>query len=92
MKFMNTDLKYQEKEIFFLRDENIKAKQEIDNYRLYIEDLIRKNGIQIDQQAAEMMNLNLEQAMDKVQTNENLLRNKEINGEESIENIGDDYR
>lgn len=92
MKFMNTDLKYQEKEIFFLRDENIKAKQEIDNYRLYIEDLIRNNGIQIDQQAAEMMNLNLEQAMDKVQTNENLLRNKEINGEESIENIGDDYR
>ena len=61
MKNMNTDLKYQEKEIFFLRDENIKAKQEIQNYIGYIEDLIRDNGIQIDQQTAQNLNLNLNQ-------------------------------
>ena len=59
MKNMNTDLKYQEKEIFFLRDENIKAKQEIDNYRNYIQELIIQNGIQVDYQTAEIMHLDL---------------------------------
>lgn len=68
LKNMNTDLKYQEKEIFFLREENIKAKQEIENYKEYIEDLIRHNGLQIDQQTAENLNLDLNYNAANIQT------------------------
>lgn len=57
---LNSLLKNQAKEIVFLREESIRGKQDLDNYRHFIEFLVIHTGFQIDQEDAERLKLRLE--------------------------------
>lgn len=66
---LSKSLKNQAKEIVFLREESVKAKQELDNCRNFIEFLIIHTGFQIDQDDAERLKLRLELSGDQADIN-----------------------
>ena len=57
---LSKSLKNQAKEILFLREESISAKQDLDNYRNFIEFMVIHTGFQIDQEDAERLKLRQE--------------------------------
>lgn len=67
VKQLNLDMKKQEKEILFLREENIKAKETIDEYKRCLEALMCQNGEKKLNEPGPEAIRTLEQTRDKIE-------------------------
>lgn len=67
VKQLNLDMKKQEKEILFLREENIKAKETIDEYKRCLEALMNNNGEKKSIEPGPEAIKTLEQTRDKIE-------------------------